>query len=603
MDAASTSSASLKKRVKHTKVRTGCLTCKIRRVKCDETRPACLRCTKFDGQCDGYSTSKAKQNLTPRHETQNPAPFMQPRPLLPRSGKEDRTSFVPTLYRPVHVAKFRNEQEHLGFLSFRNPTISELSSLFPSSLWERVILQACQEETYVRDAVIAVGALFSCERRLVFDTENRKSWGGIENAPRYQFALQHYGNTIKTMRQQLPSMRGDQSLRTMLIGCILIVCFEAMQGNYVQSVTHAVGGHGVLQSWLTSKRRSNSPFFTKEWLTCPATSPAEDVVEDELVQAFARIDLQIMQYSLDPRGMEDHLLLGYEGSEAIRNMPLQFASIGEARSYLILVDRRTWHFLSSFALSQYEKRGREEDIDVSKHTDLNDVLSKDNNRAQIWQAESAAHPIYRTLPRNSREWKAASLLQIQAQTTRIYLHGWLRSDESWSDQFLPEFQWIVNRGKEIFDDDLIQNKHRFSFDGGFIHPLQTIGHYCREPNVRREAIALLRRIAAKELFWDGLMHASACEAQMKFEEEGMDIHGFIPESHRFQIRGGKVDMLNRIGTIIYRRMGRNEDGTLDERDSAFHYEYPFQSPAKGHCSMGSSAWQTMLLQYVQAMFV
>lgn len=40
----------------HTKVRTGCLTCKIRRKKCDETKPSCRRCTSTVRKCDGYGT-------------------------------------------------------------------------------------------------------------------------------------------------------------------------------------------------------------------------------------------------------------------------------------------------------------------------------------------------------------------------------------------------------------------------------------------------------------------------------------------------------------------------------------------------------------------
>lgn len=36
------------------KVRTGCITCKKRRVKCDETKPACIKCTSLGYRCDGY---------------------------------------------------------------------------------------------------------------------------------------------------------------------------------------------------------------------------------------------------------------------------------------------------------------------------------------------------------------------------------------------------------------------------------------------------------------------------------------------------------------------------------------------------------------------
>jgi len=45
-----------KERVKrpHLKVRSGCKTCRVRRVKCDETKPHCLRCARADRQCEGY---------------------------------------------------------------------------------------------------------------------------------------------------------------------------------------------------------------------------------------------------------------------------------------------------------------------------------------------------------------------------------------------------------------------------------------------------------------------------------------------------------------------------------------------------------------------
>ncbi|KAL2807765.1 hypothetical protein BJX63DRAFT_60948 [Aspergillus granulosus] len=38
------------------KVRTGCITCKIRRVKCDEGKPSCSRCVSTGRKCDGYAS-------------------------------------------------------------------------------------------------------------------------------------------------------------------------------------------------------------------------------------------------------------------------------------------------------------------------------------------------------------------------------------------------------------------------------------------------------------------------------------------------------------------------------------------------------------------
>lgn len=39
-----------------TRAATGCLTCRIRKVKCDEAKPSCTKCISTGRTCDGYST-------------------------------------------------------------------------------------------------------------------------------------------------------------------------------------------------------------------------------------------------------------------------------------------------------------------------------------------------------------------------------------------------------------------------------------------------------------------------------------------------------------------------------------------------------------------
>jgi hypothetical protein len=46
------------RKTRHSKVRSGCSTCKQRKVKCDETKPECLRCTKAGKLCGGYEELK-----------------------------------------------------------------------------------------------------------------------------------------------------------------------------------------------------------------------------------------------------------------------------------------------------------------------------------------------------------------------------------------------------------------------------------------------------------------------------------------------------------------------------------------------------------------
>ncbi|KIW59712.1 hypothetical protein PV05_04146 [Exophiala xenobiotica] len=55
-----TSTIALRQRSFSHKVRTGCLTCKKRRIKCDERKPKCGNCTRGKHTCLGYEVSKAK---------------------------------------------------------------------------------------------------------------------------------------------------------------------------------------------------------------------------------------------------------------------------------------------------------------------------------------------------------------------------------------------------------------------------------------------------------------------------------------------------------------------------------------------------------------
>lgn len=88
----------------HKKVRTGCLTCKVRRKKCDETRPACDRCTSTGRRCDGYVSTADQTNTLPDRPSDHVSegrissfigvPVAEPRPafavdeMIDRNGQD-----------------------------------------------------------------------------------------------------------------------------------------------------------------------------------------------------------------------------------------------------------------------------------------------------------------------------------------------------------------------------------------------------------------------------------------------------------------------------------------------------------------------------------
>ncbi|OBT80213.1 hypothetical protein VF21_00694 [Pseudogymnoascus sp. 05NY08] len=120
------------------KVKTGCLTCKIRHVKCDESKPHCTRCLSTGRACDGYSPLPPSHTIThspTRNSTLSPLPSALT-PLLPGTPSEQHS-----------------------FHTFSTCTTAHLAGLFTSPFWSRHVLQASLHEPSIYHAAVALGAL------------------------------------------------------------------------------------------------------------------------------------------------------------------------------------------------------------------------------------------------------------------------------------------------------------------------------------------------------------------------------------------------------------------------------------------------------------
>jgi hypothetical protein len=115
-----------------------------------------------------------------------------------------------------------------------------------------------------------------------------------------------------------------------------------------------IGLH-LLEDFVASKRKvilhvpdTNSaysiPLFARP--SFAINSPAPHVIEDDLLQAFARLDMQSNSF-IDGRPIEYHLQMKDYGFDCITTMPVIFATVQEARKYYELVMRRLMHWISS----------------------------------------------------------------------------------------------------------------------------------------------------------------------------------------------------------------------------------------------------------------
>lgn len=113
---------------------------------------------------------------------------------------------------------FTCERERRGFDFFRQCTIPQLSALFDSGFWTRLVLQTTHHEPAIRHAAIALGALHECFEESV---SNLKFSGQEQNV----FAMQQYVKAIGLLVEPIQKRR-KQAADVALMTCVLFVCFE-----------------------------------------------------------------------------------------------------------------------------------------------------------------------------------------------------------------------------------------------------------------------------------------------------------------------------------------------------------------------------------------
>ena len=92
-----------------------------------------------------------------------------------------------------------------------------------------------------------------------------------------------YRRAIRAMRSSLATRETRDNPRKALIGGLLVCCFEGLDGNSFTTLSHARSGNELLRDWLKNLK----------WKAHNAgiCSPVSEIIEDELVQAFARLEV------------------------------------------------------------------------------------------------------------------------------------------------------------------------------------------------------------------------------------------------------------------------------------------------------------------------
>ncbi|KAJ4856207.1 fungal zn(2)-Cys(6) binuclear cluster domain-containing protein [Trichoderma breve] len=542
------------------KVKTGCLNCKQRRIKCDEMRPACSQCVRSKKECTGYpapsrgTRAALDVRIAPKPLVAASAGFqhLQPAPSTIASASTSTTASLlltghtimlpprrvnrrkrqtkplasnatmPFVYEPSHNLALMHT-ESLYFDLFRVQTASELSGYFDSTFWTQRVLQECHFEPSIRHAVVALGALYktleqSCEPD---STPLPGAMSRLDSVMcHWQVAVRKYSEACNAMLH----LSGNKlaTNKTRLMASVLLACFDSFIGDHRQAIVQIQTGLGLLAR--IQYDRTQAP-------------QSNERVEEDLLIIFTRLAIQAKSLQDPSSPLSD--------MDQLCEMLLRFIEhLQHAKKEPSYTLPPSWRQLGA------------------------------TFQGQIDSWSEAFEPIFqsRLQPGMNLLEKSgiAALKMFQINTNVIFLTIFCDAEVQF-DGFLPHFKAIVSLGWEVVGDDekraateRCPDPQSFSADLGIVPPLFVVATKCREPNVRREAIQLLRSSARREGMWDSELTANIAQWIMEVEESEnpfpeMNLPGgptqavlpsrAIPEEKRIMVQSVDFDLRERFAQL------------------------------------------------------
>ncbi|THV46208.1 hypothetical protein BGAL_0406g00080 [Botrytis galanthina] len=516
------------------KTRTGCWTCRKRRVKCDEEKPNCARCKASGFKCDGYSVDAFSQARKRAIVVQKSQPKKKSsathRAILPSKAPKTARINIRVLRPGSPIVE--TEQEYRYFCFFTENTTRRLCGFFESKLWSHLMLQAGEQERPIRHAMSAIGAL-----DLILHTKEQKPHSTVARSTiedHHIFAIKQYDKAVKLMNTDIAE-RGQQ-LRTALLFCLLIVCFENLYGTQQSATVHIIAGIRLIEAYHHEHTSR--------------TSPVPSDVEDEIYQAFGLLEIASLSFNVDGRGMAYHMLAKDSGSSCVKNMPSRFVSLPEAKAYWDLIMRRVLHLLPTLNTAQATMRGYEDDNETAVIMKPSAAVIEEQERylAELISWHEAFTPVLqkcRLFP-SSRDFAGATILKLRWILCRIAINSALIPSQVALDHYLGDFREVLNSAKSLMSHPAWTG--RFTFDSGIISQIYVVALKCRNFPIRSEAISLLLSKSWREGVWDSVVAGNIAKAVVGLEEEGREA-GFIPESKRVYQTFMRFDLQKRIGTV------------------------------------------------------
>ncbi|KAI8630329.1 hypothetical protein F5Y19DRAFT_60123 [Xylariaceae sp. FL1651] len=584
-----------KRRATHIKARTGCLTCKRRRVKCDEAKPSCGRCEKAGYRCAGYETASSvlrgtdgassdslelattSGECSSKDASRRGKSALQPATLRPKPPRTGAAAVPSLVYRRVDLMRasltptYLDAHDVLYFERFQSQVLADLSVWCGADYWRRSILREILRDKTVQHAALAAAAM-------MMDIEEQQEYARLRLSPSKKPSSlpavtagvgrssgRAGGETrgaadavgINNEREALSSVsisisnttaHGKAALRhyTRAIGlCRQSLITEGVTTSTARSsltVTFFFAIFELVQGNVGEADRilSNGMSLLYDALaqTKPDGAPAL-VLDGELREIQLAFDRMSLTWGLSPyfgeqKDSHAKMLAATGGRMQHFDFPSPDASTRTKQVF--------WNaFSSEFGLFMMSVRCG---IVVSPEHLAEIAFQRNKHLNQLHHWLPILEDLYAQDPGSS----VLCTIKVFAQIAIIFLNCFLdRSDVAY-DAYLPVFKDIVATYQRLIPPrgaTQSQAHLRLTLEVDLFPIVTFTVSKCRDRETRALALQVFGEMTRHQALWTNSSLLAALRALADLEDKGRDASGFVPSSARYYYVNSEWDFRNR----------------------------------------------------------
>lgn len=385
---------------------------------------------------------------------------------------------------------------------------------FDADFWSRFVVQASVAEPALRHAMVAMG-VFNQRQLGAFNGSPNSHMDAHTTGDSTALAMPHqdrngtnndhvaivnYNKSINLLAKLMESSPG--STDTIVLACILFVCIEFLRGDDRAALRHFTGGMAIINNTLSENSTGSMAVIER--------------VKGNLAPFFNRLE---MLYTLFGHDADWQYPVALTAA-----VPARFSSLSHARDSIVHLMNLCLRFIRPLQPLCYEPSP----MPLSAFDEQAALLSQ----LHVWHSRFSDYKAENASRMTPNERYASNLLEIQ----QLIAHSWVSIAtmpfESAHDAHVSAYTKVVCLAEELSAiassrDQRARYLNTFLLDIEIVGSLHWVAIKCRDPSVRRRAIAVLRSTYRREGLWDSKIATAVAERTIAIEEIGL-VDGELP---------------------------------------------------------------------------